>query len=133
MPNYERVYKRTQIGEKEYELFSTMTKTKRQVGTTQTLTGESERTLSVYIREEFDKADVEVWTGVITPNLKKFERQFYADLDLETGVQAIHNFYDQILKVYNGTDQVSEISERIVEFSKMAKNEKPKPLHATPH
>lgn len=132
MPNYERVYKRTQIGEKEYELFSTMAKTKRQVGTTQTITGESERTLSVYIREEFDKADVQVWTGIITPDLKKFERQFYADLNLETGVQAIHNFYDQIVKVYNNSEDVAEISAKIVEFSKMVKDDK-KPLHATPH
>ncbi len=131
MPNYERVYKRTQIGEKEFELFSTITKTKRQVGTTQTITGESERTLSVYIREEFDKADVEVWTGIITPNLKKFERQFYVDLNLETGVQAIHNFYDQIVKVYNNSEDVVEISQKLLEFSKMAKDDK-KSLHATP-
>jgi hypothetical protein len=126
---YERIYKKTQIGEKQFEIFSYIGKTKRQIGTVQTIsTGESEKTYSVYIREEFDKASVQVWEGFITPNLKKFERVFYADLDFDLGIQAIQNFHDQTLKVFNGTDGVMEISDRIIEVSKMARNEKQKHL-----
>jgi len=127
---YERVYKKTHVGEKQFEIFSYIGKTKRSIGTIQSVTtADSERTYSVYIREEFDQASVECWDGVITPNLKRFSRVFYADIDLDLGIQAIQNFYDQILKVYNNTDGVIEISEHIMEVAKTAQNEtKQKPL-----
>jgi hypothetical protein len=126
---YERIYKKTQVGEKQFEVFAYMGKTKRQIGTTQTIsTTESERTYSVYIREEDGKISVQGWSGVITPDLKQFKKIFFAELNLELGVQAIQDFYDQTLKVFNGTDGVADISERIVELANMSRKEKQKPL-----
>ncbi len=127
--NYERVYRRTQIGEKQYEVFATMGKVKRQVGTIQTtVTAEKETSDAVYIREENGISSVEVWTGEITPTLKKYVRQQFAILSMDLGIHAIHEFYDQACKVYQGTEDVATISEKMVDFAKQAKLEGQKPL-----
>lgn len=131
--NFERVYKKTQMGEKEYELFGNITKTKRQVGTiVTTQTSEVQSSLSVYLREQFNKATVEIWTGTITQDMKRFDRTFFADIDVERGVHAINELFSQMMQVYNGTDAVKEISDRIVDVSNLARDEKQKPLHETP-
>ena len=127
-----RVYRRKENENKTYELYANFGKDRVSVGTTQTVTTvDTEKTLSVYLREEFGKATCEVWVGIITPNLKKFERQFFSDMDLEKGVQAINEFYNQMSQVYNGTDGIIAISERMVDVSKLLRDERQKPLNAT--
>lgn len=128
--NYERVYRRTQIGEKQYEVFATMGKAKRQIGTIQTtVTADSESSVAVYIRNENGIASVEIWDGKITENLKKYVRQQFTTLPLDLGIHAIQEFYDQACKVYQGTEDVATISEKIVDFARQAKLEGQKPLN----
>lgn len=128
-----RVYRKKEEGDKTYELYANFGRDRRSVGTTQTVKNvDTERTISVHLREEFGKATCERWVGVITPNLRKYERQFFSDMDLEKGVQVINEFFSQMKQVYNGSDAVIEISDRIVEVSKMLRDEK-KPMNATPH
>lgn len=127
--NYERVYRRTQIGEKQYEVFATMGKVKRQVGTIQTITtADKETSYAVYIREENGVSSVEVWTGELTTALKKYVRQQITILSMDLGIRAIQEFYDQACKVYQGTEDVATISEKIAEFARQAKLEGQKPL-----
>lgn len=126
------MYRKKEDGDKTYELYANFGRN-RSVGTTQTVkNADAERTISVHLKEEFGKTTCERWQGVITPNLRKYERQFFSDMDLEKGVQAINEFFSQMKQVYNGSDAVMEISDRIVEVSKMLRDEK-KEKNATPH
>ncbi len=121
------------MGEKEYQLFGNITKMKRQVGTiVTTASSEVERSLSVYLKEEFNKATVEIWVGTITPNMRRFDRTFLADIDVERGVHAINELFSQMMQVYHGSDAVKEISDRIVDVSNLLRDERQKQLHETP-
>jgi hypothetical protein len=47
---------------------------------------------------------------------------------MDLGIHAIQEFYDQACKVYQGTEDVATISEKMTDFAKQAKSEGQKPL-----
>jgi hypothetical protein len=93
----------------------------------------TERSLSVSIKDDFDKCSLEIWDGIKSPTLRKYQRQYYTELSTEVGTQAIREFFSNIAQVYNNTSEVLHISEKLIEFSNLIREEKQKTLHATPN
>ena len=132
--NQNRIYRRFESQDgKVFEVFANAGIGKHSITTIQTTVekDKSEKSLSVSIKDDLDKCSLEIWSGILTPVLRKYSREYFAELSTEVGVHAIREFFNHVAQVHSNTSDVLHISKMIVEFSTMVREEKQKSLHAT--
>lgn len=129
---YRRIYRTytAEDGKKSWDLFVRQDKDKTSVSTIQSekIAEGEEKTISAFLREEKGNVTLEVWTGFVGDTLKKYERQFIANVDYDIGTLFMSEIYDNALHIYNRTNSVAKVSEKIVEFATMQMKKKQKSL-----
>lgn len=129
---YRRIYRTytAEDGKKSWDLFVRQDKDKTSVSTIQSekIAEGEEKTISAFLREEKNNVTLEVWTGFVGDALKKYERQFIANVDYDIGTLFMSEIYDNALHIYNRTATVAKVSEKIVDFAMMQMKKKQKSL-----
>ena len=129
---YRRIYRTytTEDGKKSWDLFVRRDNNKSTISTivSEKIAEGEEKTISAFLREEKGNVTLEVWTGFVGDALKKYERQFIANVDYDIGTLFMSEIYDNALHIYNHTSSVSKVSDKIIEFSHIQMMKKQKSL-----
>lgn len=129
---YRRIYRTytEEDGKKSWDLFVRQDGEKTTVSSiiSEKIAEGEEKTISAFLREAKNNVTLEVWTGFVGDALKKYERQFIANVDYDIGTLFMSEIYDNALHIYNHTTSVAKVSEKIVDFAKMQMKKKQKSL-----
>lgn len=129
---YRRIY-RTYTAEdekKSWDLFVRQDKDKTSVSTIQSekIAEGEEKTISAFLREAKSTVTLEVWTGFVGDGLKKYERQFIANVDYDVGTLFMSEIYDNALHLYNRTPSIAKVSQKVIEFAEIQMKKRQKSL-----